>query len=67
LKIGHLEDVLRHFEDVVAAIANDSAQCGLLDLRQLFRLENARIFIPKSESQWASMIWENSIQIEIFQ
>lgn len=51
LKIGHLEDVLRHFEDVVAAVANDSTQRGLFDLSQLFRFENARIFVPKSGSR----------------
>jgi hypothetical protein len=51
LKIGHLEDVLRNFEDVIAAVANDSTQRGLFNLSQLFRFENARIFVPKSGSR----------------
>ena len=56
LKIGHLENIFGHFENVVAAIANDSTQRGLLDLRQLFRFENARIFIPKSKKPIDYMI-----------
>lgn len=49
LKLWQTEYVLSYFEDVITAIANHSTEGCLFDLRQLFRLEYSRIFIPESK------------------
>ena len=43
------EQVGRHRLDVVAVVADDPGQAGLLQLAQLLRFERCRVFEPEPE------------------
>jgi len=47
LEAGQFEDVFGHLFDVVATVADDSAQRRLANFSQLFRFEHARILVPE--------------------
>ena len=61
LEAGQFEDVFGHLFDVVATVADDSAQRRLANFSQLFRFEHARILVPEPATHPSKIhIWIGS-------